>query len=43
MSDASLTIAEQYDPGKTYNIYTLNELKKYFPMWIFKGLLMRPV
>lgn len=30
LSDASLTIAEQYDPGKTYNIYTLNELKKIF-------------
>ncbi|MGM9551902.1 MAG: M13-type metalloendopeptidase [Clostridia bacterium] len=30
LSDASLTIAEQYDLEKTYNIYTLDELKDIF-------------
>lgn len=31
VSDASLTIAEQYDIEKTYNLYTLEELAKIFP------------
>ena len=30
LSDASLTIAEQYDLEKTYNIYSLDELKDIF-------------
>lgn len=30
LSDASLTIAEQYDLEKTYNIYSLDELKQIF-------------
>lgn len=31
ISDASLTVAEQYDIENTYNIYTLEELKALFP------------